>query len=365
MEYASGGELGKYVKHKHKLEEQEALDIFTQLLTAVQHCHALGVIHRDLKLENILFADSLKKTIKIVDFGIAGFIIDKVGDKSKAGSLKYIAPEILTEKSIEAKPSLDVWSMGCILYSMLCGCLPFTGKTSSEIISKIKTSSFDFPSTAELSAASKDLIKKMLAVDYKRRIVVEDIWKHPWVRGRCSGEYSQAFSPSAEQADGVGLNERRMAVRKRYLRPMSIRNSFRVGAADKNNWLGLPRINYYRTNGRVIRKRTSKAESEEFSNYKTQKKYYSPFFNNKIQDKIEQMNTKLTLFNEYENVPSFMQPIHHTREEKQIINSFAKDLKEIVLKRRAPKTASRRKYRARNKPTVERKKGAFSKLLLN
>jgi len=364
MEYASGGELGAYIKEKQRLEEQEALDIFIQLLHAVQHCHALGVIHRDLKLENILFADSLKKTIKVVDFGIAGFIINKTGDKSKAGSLKYIAPEIITEKNTEARASIDVWSIGCILFAMLCGCLPFNGKSSSEIINKIKAGSFEFPSNVELSESSKDLIKRMLVVDYKKRITIEELWKHPWMKGKLLLEPLDDLPPVIEQKSI--LNEPRFIVKKRaYIRPTSIRNSFRVKVAPKNGWLGLPRIDCSRTNGKAFRKHASRAESEEFPNSKALKKYNFPFYSNKAQDRVDQLNTKLTLFGEYENIPSFMQPIHHTREEKQIINAFAKELKDTILKRKPPKTVSRRKYKSRSKFTVERKKGVLSKLLLN
>jgi serine/threonine protein kinase len=86
------------------------------------------VIHRDLKLENILFADAMKLRIKIVDFGIAGIAAKNVmGEKSEMGSLLYVAPEVLTGKDTSATPALDVWSMGCIFYALLTGSLPFLG----------------------------------------------------------------------------------------------------------------------------------------------------------------------------------------------------------------------------------------------
>ena len=73
-----------------------------------------------------------------MDFGIAGLVIDNLPDKTRAGSLKYMAPEVLTEQNTDARPAIDVWSMGCILFAMLCGELPFTGKTVGEVTEKIK-----------------------------------------------------------------------------------------------------------------------------------------------------------------------------------------------------------------------------------
>ena len=73
-----------------------------------------------------------------------------------------MAPEIFTEGIIEARPSLDIWCIGCILYAMICGDLPFLGKTINEITSKIKTGSFAFPIEVKISKHCKDLIRTML-----------------------------------------------------------------------------------------------------------------------------------------------------------------------------------------------------------
>eukprot|EP00826_Nyctotherus_ovalis_P034934 TRINITY_DN2953_c0_g1_i13.p1 TRINITY_DN2953_c0_g1~~TRINITY_DN2953_c0_g1_i13.p1 ORF type:complete len:338 (+),score=55.20 TRINITY_DN2953_c0_g1_i13:846-1859(+) len=181
MEYASGGELKDYLKSKGKLTELEAHDIFVQILQAVNHCHALNIIHRDLKLENVLFLNAEHKKIKIVDFGIAGLIQDNKADKSKAGSLRYMAPEILTGKNIEARPALDVWSMGCMLFALVCGELPFNGNTVAEIIERIKLGSYTFPKNSSISADCKSLIHKMLLTDYKKRITIKEILRGPWV----------------------------------------------------------------------------------------------------------------------------------------------------------------------------------------
>lgn len=110
---------------------------------AIRACHNSKIIHRDLKLENILFADPTRLRIKIVDFGIAGVTaLGAQGEKSTAGSLLYLAPEVLTGKNKEATPELDIWSMGCIIYSMLTDSLPFEGNNPKEVSAKIKACNY-------------------------------------------------------------------------------------------------------------------------------------------------------------------------------------------------------------------------------
>jgi len=235
MEYASGGELKQYLLKSPKLQEQEARSIFIQLLNAMQYCHIQGVIHRDLKPENILFADRSMKQIKIADFGIAGLIVNSVAEKSKAGSLKYMAPEIITEENIDSRPSIDVWSMGCILYAMLCKMLPFNGKTISEIIQKIKTCSFSFPQEINLSKQVKDLIRKMLELDYNKRITLVDIRNHPWIEGEPL-EYS--FQQLKAPNENEKIEENKVGVK--VMRSMPIRGPFRF--RNKNSCFYLPKI---------------------------------------------------------------------------------------------------------------------------
>lgn len=239
MEYASGGELKSYLDEKSHLNELETRRIFKQLLIAVQYCHELGIVHRDLKLENVLFSDASKTSIRVVDFGIAGLLKTNGADKSKAGSLKYMAPEILSNKNLAARPSIDIWSMGCMLYAMLCGQLPFTGKTPNEVIEKIKKGIFEFPIEIELSTAVKDLIARMLTVDYKKRITINDIRSHPWV---------EDIYP--ENNDNEVLNKKSSCVQ---LGP-NIRDSIRKVTIIKRNTkndFALPRIKVTNDNKKV------------------------------------------------------------------------------------------------------------------
>ena len=95
MEYADGGELLDYVEEKKGLGEIEARSIMKQLVLGIENCHDQGVIHRDLKLENVLFETKGRTKIKIVDFGIAGMCKPDMHEKNDAGTLKYMAPEVL------------------------------------------------------------------------------------------------------------------------------------------------------------------------------------------------------------------------------------------------------------------------------
>jgi serine/threonine protein kinase len=96
MEYAAGGELYKYVEEKHRLSEIEARKITHQIVNAMSYCHNRGIVHRDLKLENVLFKSPGDLLVKVVDFGIAGVCAGARKDKVDAGSVAYMPPEVLS-----------------------------------------------------------------------------------------------------------------------------------------------------------------------------------------------------------------------------------------------------------------------------
>ncbi|OMJ73593.1 hypothetical protein SteCoe_27694 [Stentor coeruleus] len=164
MEYCSGGELKEYVQNSGPLSEKEVYRIVIQIVDAIRYCHNSSIVHRDLKLENILFLRPSHKTVKIVDFGISGmFFLGKASEneRSDAGSLHYIAPEVLTRSDNRANPALDIWSLGCIIYAMLTKTLPFLGKTRKEIMSKIINCEYQ-PLPTTISKPWHKLIKGML-----------------------------------------------------------------------------------------------------------------------------------------------------------------------------------------------------------
>ena len=124
-----GGELKDYIRLVDNVSEKVARSIILQTVQAMLYCHNRGVVHRDLKLENVLFktqdfdGDRDDFTIKVIDFGIAGV----GGDKVDAGTISYMAPECFEGKCPTA-PSIDVWAIGVMFYAMMCGQLPFHDK---------------------------------------------------------------------------------------------------------------------------------------------------------------------------------------------------------------------------------------------
>ena len=127
MELARGGELMEYVQKKGKLDEIEARKILLQIVNAIQYCHSSGVVHRDLKLENILFKDVEDLSIKVIDFGIAGVCTTFQADAVDAGTIAYMPPEVFEGNAVTS-PAMDIWAIGLMFYAMLYGTLPFWGQ---------------------------------------------------------------------------------------------------------------------------------------------------------------------------------------------------------------------------------------------
>ena len=116
----------------------------------MQVCHSYGVVHRDLKLENVLFDSVAKTKIKVVDFGIAGLITSCRADKNTAATLKYMTPEMTFSNSVAAPP-MDVWAIGIMAYVMLFNRVPFNGPTRKDIKTAIAEQEYKIPTSKVVS----------------------------------------------------------------------------------------------------------------------------------------------------------------------------------------------------------------------
>ncbi|KAK9270981.1 hypothetical protein L1049_026569 [Liquidambar formosana] len=182
MELCSGGELFDRITQKGSFSEQQAADIFRQIVNVVHVCHFMGVMHRDLKPENFLFVSKDENAqLKATDFGLSVFIEEGKMYRDLVGSAYYVAPEVLNRNYGK---EMDVWSAGVILYILLSGYPPFWAETEKGIFDAILAGKLDFQSSPwpTISDAAKDLIKKMLTENPKKRITAAQVLEHSWIK---------------------------------------------------------------------------------------------------------------------------------------------------------------------------------------
>jgi len=195
MELCSGGDVFDWVDAEEHLDEARASGVIQQIATAVDYLHGRGVVHRDLKLENILIVNQKgisKRTpavVKIADFGFATTIKTQNSlIEGTCGSLNYVAPEVLTRRPYTK--ACDLWSIGVILYAMLAGYLPFYEEDiggRSKTFRKIQQGIYDFddPVWRGVSDLAKSVIKGLLTVKVAARLKCNQLANHQWIRS-CS-----------------------------------------------------------------------------------------------------------------------------------------------------------------------------------
>ncbi|KAL5972638.1 Calcium-dependent protein kinase 19 [Asimina triloba] len=182
MELCEGGELFDRIIAKGHYSERAAAAICRSIVKVVHICHFMGVMHRDLKPENFLLSTKDESSpLKATDFGLSVFIEEGKNYRDIVGSAYYVAPEVL--KRSYGK-EIDIWSAGVILYILLSGVPPFWAETEKGIFDAILQGDIDFDSSPwpTISESAKDLVRKMLTQDPKRRITSAQVLEHPWIR---------------------------------------------------------------------------------------------------------------------------------------------------------------------------------------
>jgi|JI6StandDraft_1071083.scaffolds.fasta_scaffold29560_3 serine/threonine protein kinase len=182
------GDLADYVRKRGFLEEYESSLVIRQLLEAVLYLGSVGIIHRDLKAENIMIKLTKDKSemeaIKLIDFGFAIFkdTLSSLRTKEKyVGTPNYAAPEIMQQEDYDER--VDMFSVGVIMYFMLAGRLPFDSVFNEEIYEATVECRYDIEGThwTNISTGAKQLLQRLL-VEQGRRIGPAEALKHPWIR---------------------------------------------------------------------------------------------------------------------------------------------------------------------------------------
>ncbi|GAB0087831.1 SNF-related serine/threonine-protein kinase [Sergentomyia squamirostris] len=178
LELGDGGDLYDYImKHESGLSESYARDYFRQIVRAISYCHQLHVVHRDLKPENVVFFEKLG-VVKLTDFGFSNKFCPGQKLETSCGSLAYSAPEILLGDSYDA-PAVDIWSLGVILYMLVCGQPPFQEANDSETLTMIMDCKYTMPS--HVSEGCRNLISRMLVREPDKRATLNEISVDSWL----------------------------------------------------------------------------------------------------------------------------------------------------------------------------------------
>lgn len=194
MEFVSGGDLMDFVAAHGSVGEEAGREITKQILEAVNYIHGKGISHRDLKPDNILIEQDDPVLIKITDFGLAKVQGNGTFMKTFCGTLAYVAPEVIGGKAAsdetgevhEYSSLVDMWSIGCLVYVILTGHLPFSGSTQEQLYKQISRGSYhegplkDF----RISDEARDFIDSLLQVNPNNRPTAEKALDHPWIKGK-------------------------------------------------------------------------------------------------------------------------------------------------------------------------------------
>ena len=177
MDYIPNGDLIEQIIKKKRFPEQEALVIFSQLVDALYYMHKNEICHRDIRTEKILF--DKKNQPKLVGFSYSSFYTKGKKIRDNYGSLCYACPEIIQNDYYNPELA-DVWSLGVVLYVMVCGYLPFSEDDDDENKYLIINGKVDYP--PQISNKVKDLLKHMLDIDPNKRYTFQKILRHPWFK---------------------------------------------------------------------------------------------------------------------------------------------------------------------------------------
>uniref|UniRef100_A0A671T321 non-specific serine/threonine protein kinase n=1 Tax=Sinocyclocheilus anshuiensis TaxID=1608454 RepID=A0A671T321_9TELE len=212
-EYASGGEIFDHLVAHGRMAEKDARRKFKQIVAAVYFCHCRNIVHRDLKAENLLLDHNLN--IKIADFGFSNLFSRGQLLKTWCGSPPYAAPELFEGKEYDG-PKVDIWSLGVVLYVLVCGALPFDGSTLQNLRARVLSGKFRIPFF--MSTDCEYLIRHMLVLEPSRRLSMEQICKNKWMR---QGDPDPEFDRLIAECEQVKVERETELINEQVLMAMS------------------------------------------------------------------------------------------------------------------------------------------------
>lgn len=191
MELMTGGELFDRIVERYPNGYSEAMAsaLIKKVVSALQYLHRKGIVHRDLKPENLLYESEAEDAeIKITDFGLAKLQRKDAMLKTACGTPNYVAPEVILGEPYGER--VDLWSVGVILYILLCGFPPFYHQDTNQLFEQIVAGKYKFPSPYwdNVSSSAKDLIQRLLRVQPRDRYTADQCLAHPWIKGTTAKE---------------------------------------------------------------------------------------------------------------------------------------------------------------------------------
>ena len=201
LEYAENGNLFNLIQKENGLDESKAFLYFIQIVNAVNFLHQNNIIHRDIKPENILFGEN--NLLKLCDFGWAKEI--NVNNRiTFCGTMEYMAPEIVGSENYDF--SVDIWSLGILLYELIMGHSPFRSQKDRNIVTNIKKHDLVFDKNKNISKECIDLINGLLDANPNKRLKLKDIFVHPFIINNLKTEKIVKYKPRKESLDDSNEN---------------------------------------------------------------------------------------------------------------------------------------------------------------
>jgi len=201
MELADNGDLLSYIKKNGAQPNANAKQLFKDICSGIAYIHSMDIVHRDLKCENLLMTRDNR--VKIADFGFARFCTDqesgrRVLSRTYCGSAAYAAPEILRGQPYNPK-MYDVWSMGCVLFIIVCSSMPFDDSNVKKMLKAQTEKKIHFPSRVrgQISHLCQALLLRMLEVDVTKRATVDQCLRCQWLTTTGEERMLSASSASA------------------------------------------------------------------------------------------------------------------------------------------------------------------------